>query len=88
MGVRLAAKRCSLSRLGIVDGAKCSFLRIVCLMMFRRSRMASIRDSAVPNTVNEWRALWNKTLTTENSCMCLFWEGLLLETSPFWRPMP
>ncbi len=48
--VRLAVKRCSLSRLGMVDGAKCSFRRIVCLMMFRRSRIASIRDSAVPNT--------------------------------------
>lgn len=50
--VRLAVKRCSLSRLGMVDGAKWSFLKIVCLMIFRRSRMASIRDSAVPNTDN------------------------------------
>jgi len=51
--VKRTVKRCSRSRLGMVDGAKCSFLRITCLMILRRSRIARIRDSAVPNTDDE-----------------------------------
>ena len=85
---RLAVKRCSLSRLGMVDGAKCSFLRMVCLMMFRRSRMASIRDSAVPKTDDGCRALGKQHVSQRGTNPSFVLRALLFETPPFRRPMP
>lgn len=85
---RLAVKRCSLSRLGMVDGAKCSFLRIVCLMMFRRSRMASIRDSAEPRTDDGCRALRKQHVSQRGTNPSFILRPLLFEAPPFRGPMP
>lgn len=43
--------RCSRSRDGRVDGEKCSFRKMLCLIICSRLRTAAIRESALPATV-------------------------------------
>ena len=49
---KLTVTSFSRSREGIVDGAKCSFLRTHCLMILSRSRIEATLESGVPENVN------------------------------------
>ncbi len=50
--IKLTVTSFSRSREGIVDGAKCSFLRTHCLMILSRSRIEATLESGVPENVN------------------------------------
>lgn len=60
-------RRRSLSFEVIVEGEKWSFLSIVCLIVFKRFRMAATRDSAEPDTVNGARTLQQYEYTRTSS---------------------
>ena len=81
---KLTVTSFSRSREGSVDGAKCSFLRTHCLMIFSLSRMEPTLDSGVPDEV---RAVFDLEKIKDRRQKALK-DNIHLECSPLWGPSP